>query len=225
MRKYRLLSILIIAITFLIVNCTKEGPQGSQGPQGPQGLVGPAGPTGGQGNTGPAGPQGPVGPTGPQGPQGPQGPAGPAGSANVIYSAWMTTGSLSWADTALTGFGTASRANVMTASVTAAIVNNGVVLGYWQNTGNTFTLPTSFPGGGGIQQLATSAYVGRVMFYLADLSDSDASGSSPIGSVRYVIIPGGVGGGRFSVQQLQSMSYNQILQTFNIPADGSNINQ
>src|SRR5258705_7467572 len=99
MRKYRLLSLLIISITFLIVDCTKEGPQGAQGPTGAQGPLGPVGPQGLVGPAGPQGIQGPLGAQGPQGPQGAQGPQGPAGTANVIYSTWATLSS--WADSVI----------------------------------------------------------------------------------------------------------------------------
>lgn len=50
------------------------------------------------------------------------------------------------------------------------------------------------------------------------------------GKVRYVIIPGGVLGGRsapgqtvkYSYEQLKEMSYDEIVKVFNIPATGSN---
>src|SRR5690242_16273859 len=84
MRKFRLLTILLLAVAFIAVNCTKEGPEGpagATGPQGPAGVQGPAGPAG------PAGPNGPAGPTGPQ---------GPAGTANVIYSPWTDFVGATW---------------------------------------------------------------------------------------------------------------------------------
>ncbi len=49
-----------LATLFLMISCTKEGPQGPQGD------------------------------TGPQGPQGAAGPQGPTGAANVIYSNWLS---------------------------------------------------------------------------------------------------------------------------------------
>lgn len=59
MRKSSLLSCFLIASTFILINCTKEGPEGPAGPQGPQGNAGV------------------------QGPAGPQGPIGISGNANV----------------------------------------------------------------------------------------------------------------------------------------------
>jgi len=48
---------------------------------------------------------------------------------------------------------------------------------------------------------------------------------------RYIIIPGGVAGGRFvsgaaagyTVDQIKSMSYQQITSLLNIPSTGTNI--
>jgi len=42
MRKFRLLSLLLVTIAFLAVNCTKEGPEGPAGAAGPQGPAGTA---------------------------------------------------------------------------------------------------------------------------------------------------------------------------------------
>jgi ABC-type amino acid transport substrate-binding protein len=79
MRKFKSLSLLLLASAFILVNCTKEGPEG---PAGATGAQGPAGATGGAGAAGATGATGPAGATG---------VAGPAGSANVIYSAWVTS--------------------------------------------------------------------------------------------------------------------------------------
>ncbi len=79
MRKFKSLSLLLLASAFILVNCTKEGPEG---PAGATGAQGPAGATGAAGAAGAAGATGPAGATG---------VAGPAGTANVIYSAWVTS--------------------------------------------------------------------------------------------------------------------------------------
>ena len=87
MRKLTSLSLLLLAISFIVVNCTKEGPQG---PAGATGAQGPGGATGATGSL-----------------VVPvllarkallvQGPQGPAGTANVIYSNWFTIAN--WIDT------------------------------------------------------------------------------------------------------------------------------
>ena len=59
MRKYTTTALLLFALTYVFVACSKEGPEGPPGPQGPQGNPGIQGATG------------------------PQGPIGVAGNANV----------------------------------------------------------------------------------------------------------------------------------------------
>ena len=107
MRKFRHLSSFLLAITFIVVNCTKEGPQG---------------------------PAGAIGATGGTGPTGPVGPQGPAGTANVTYSAWYSG---TWKTLAIPGpdngfsIDTFIRA---APSVTQTIMDNGVVLGYMRGS-------------------------------------------------------------------------------------------
>ena len=198
MRKFRLLSLLFLAITFIAVSCTKEGPEG------PAGATGPQGPTGANGANGPAGPTGPTGPQGPTGPVGPQGPAGPAGTANVIYSSWFPILGTDW-----TGSGTANQSYTLTApGVTQAIRDNGVVLVYV--TTFDFYLPAT------VGQILLRAYRPSSAFTLITIN------------VRYVIIPGGVAGGRtigkaaeingqvYTESQLKAMSYQQVCSLLKI---------
>lgn len=222
MRKFRLLSLLAIAITFLAVSCTKEGPEG------PTGATGAQGPTGATGPAGPAGPTGPTGPAGPTGPTGPQGPQGPAGTANVIYSSWAAPGS--WADTSLSTFGTVSRSIRTAPGVTQAILDQGIVLCYFNagGSGTIFQLPWSLAYLGNAVQLHFALTVGKVIFYIADLNDGNASGLFVTGPLRYVIIPGGVAGGRmaeksceingrvYTESQLKSMPYADVCRLLRI---------
>src|SRR6476620_8000639 len=116
MRKFRLLSLLLLALTFILVNCTKEGPEG------PVGATGPQGPAGSNGTPGATGPTGPAGPTGPVGPQGPQ---GLPGTANVIYSSWFNFAPTDWADSSMVNLGTAKRAIKTAPSATQGVLDNG----------------------------------------------------------------------------------------------------
>ncbi len=222
MRKFKLLSLLALAITFLAVSCTKEGPEG------PTGATGAQGPTG---NTGPAGPTGPSGPTGPAGPTGPTGPQGPAGTANVIYSAWFTVST--WATPGLSLSN--SSADLAAPGVTAAIINNGVVLVYGQFTGDggvTRPLPTTLNyGTPPTNSIGTWGYLiptaGTIRLTL-NWATTTVGTPSAGNQFRYVIIPGGVAGGRFSEKaaeirgqvytesQLKAMSYQQICSLLNI---------
>lgn len=227
MRKFRLLSLLALAITFLAVSCTKEGPEG------PTGATGAQGPTGANGPTGPAGPTGPNGPAGPTGPTGPQGPAGPAGTANVIYSAWLSDASAAnWADTAISLLGTVvRRRNLPAPGVTQAILDQGVVLAYGRGgvTNNQpWPLPITFTYGGAPMIMGFLPSLGRLVMTITVPTTGIAPSVFWGGDFRYVIIPGGVAGGRtaekaceingqvYTESQLKGMSYAQLCSLLRI---------
>lgn len=226
MRKFSSLSLLLFSLAFIAISCTKEGPEG------PAGATGPQGPAGANGGVGPAGP---TGPTGPQGPTGPTGPQGPAGTANVIYSAWISdAAAANWADTAMTLYGTVvRRRNVTAPGVTQAIIDQGVVLAYARGSavgaGNApVVLPFSFFFTPSTLQLAYLPAPGRVIFLITNLSTGVAPNVFWGGDFRYVIIPGGVAGGKttglggtnYTADELKKMSYQQISTLFQLPADG-----
>jgi hypothetical protein len=122
--------------------------------------------------------------------------------------------------------------------ITTSILNNGVVISYLGvvTGGNVTTGPYDFP------FFCTSCapsmiifqalpQVGKVIYYATN-STGTLTGFSDGGySTRYVIIPGGVSGGRMNsgpaaghtVEELRAMSYQQIAQLFNIPPTGTNI--
>lgn len=221
MRKFNFISLFALAFTFLAVSCTKEGPEGPAGSTGPQG---PAGSNGAPGATGPAGPQGPAGPAGPAGSTGATGPQGPAGTANVIYSAWFPIAGADW-----TGTGTTNQSYILTApGVTQAIRDQGVVLVY--ATYNNLVRPLPFNDGTTATPIVFDFYlpatVGQIL--LRAYRPSSAFTLIPI-SVRYVIIPGGVSGGRgaekmaeikgdlYTESELKGMTYAQICSLLNLP--------
>lgn len=250
MRKVRFLSLLLLAIAFIMVNCTKEGPEGPQGPAGPQGATGatgpngatgpagPAGPTGPQGATGatgpqgPAGPQGatgpqgpagatgPAGPTGPQGPVGPTGPIGPAGpaggAANVIYTAWSTLAQ-AWRDSTIDGSLLKVNHKVVN-SLTSNILNMGEVLCYFQIPGdvNVFPMPYTSNAGGTANTMSYIPSLGKVIYTRFTHNNSGSVGVSSSLRFREVLIPGGLLGGRTSMD-LHNMTYEQVCQNFGIP--------
>lgn len=227
MRKFKLLSLLALAITFLAVSCTKEGPEG------PVGATGAQGPTGA---TGPAGPAGPTGPTGPAGPTGPTGPQGPPGTANVIYSPWTDFVSANW--TAVQNiFGLDQRRYPITApGATQVMIDQGVVLAFvrFAGVGNTtYQLPIveSIAGLGGTQHLQYVTTVGTITLKLLNSNGVGDPGTfGPPNQHRYILIPGGVAGGRgmntgkfaeingqvYTESQLKAMSYSEICRLLKI---------
>jgi len=200
MSKMRVLFLSIVSFVFILSSCTKEGPEGPQGGNGPQGPAGAPGAT------------------------------GATGTANVIYTSWFATSTLTWADSTHADFGTISRANRAAPGVTAAVVDNGVVLAYYRSTASGVTqLPYTLGTTANLSQYRNILRTGTITFFVANLTTGTATGVVPTGDFRYVIIPGGVAGGRlmsgaamgYSLDQLQWMSYEQVCKLFSIPADGA----
>ncbi|MBY0478725.1 MAG: collagen-like protein [Chitinophagaceae bacterium] len=236
MRRCFLSMTALLAVALFFSAC-----KGDTGAAGPQGIQGPAGP---QGQQGIIGPSGPVGATGPQGLQGPVGPQGPAGAlTNVIYSNWQTIAN--WADT--TGLyaggvnttGAAGRRGfVATNSVTANIVDQGIVISFFKQTAAAAasSMPTVLSGTNVYWSITLDLALrpGRVIYFASRLElgswAASENGRFESGQFRYVIIPGGTAGGRimngpaagYTVQQIKSMSYVQVAALFNIPENGTN---
>ena len=226
MRKFRLLSLLLLAIAFITINCTKEGPEG------PAGAAGAQGPAGGSGPAGPGGPIGPSGPAGPIGPVGPAGPQGPAGTANVIYTAWTNFNVANW--TAVQNiFGIDQRRYPIPApGITQTMLDNGVVIVYIKfsgvaNTAYPLPMVESIAGSGGLQNLQNINTLSTITlrFFNANGVGDPGTFGSP-NQWRYVLIPGGIAGGRsangsgpymgYTEQQLRAMPYSEICRIFNI---------
>jgi hypothetical protein len=247
MRSRRLLSVLLAALSIIIINCTKEGPQGPAGPTGPQGNPGLTG------ATGPAGPTGATGATGPQGPQGPAGATGPQGAAgtpaNVIYSDWMTSPYDS-RDTTIDG--TCLRIRHLDApSLTASILNNGIMITYFRvGSIGPYMLPYTSDAGGATNTINCIYNLNKIFVYRHTFNTCRFNSGIPESypgqpvlinlpqslEYRYVLVPGLVSGGRYasgepsvtvdgktySRNEIQQMSYQQICNTFRIPPTGTN---
>jgi Collagen triple helix repeat (20 copies) len=214
MRKFRILSLLLIALTFIIVNCTKEGPEGpagATGSQGPAGLNGTNGSTGPTGPTGPAGPTGPQGPTGPVGPTGPTGPTGPAGTpAQVTYSAWVTDPLAASRDTTVDG--TCLKVRTIAApSLSNAILTQGVMITYFRvGSIGPYQLPYISDAGGATNEVNCIYQLQKIHVYRHTFNTCRFNSGIPESfpgqpvmvnlpqslEYRYVLIPGLIGGGR-----------------------------
>jgi hypothetical protein len=223
MRKYRSTCLLFISILF-IVSCTKEGPEGPVGATGPQGATG---------STGPAGAAG---------------PQGAQGQTTVVYSAWVTSTAVNWVanNSSVTGAFDALAMYKRTApSLTQAIIDNGAILCYMKGTAaNASGLAPNI-----VVQLPytyidddfedhydyTVPSPGNIYFTYKTGTSFAALDAAALGlfAYRYILIPGSVSGGRginsvttyegYTAEQLRGMSYSQLAQIFNIPAEGSNI--
>jgi hypothetical protein len=112
--------------------------------------------------------------------------------------------------------------------VTAAIITSGVVLSYTQLTGDgTTTRPlpaTTISGANAIIWNYVIPAAGTIRYTVIDPGAALAPSPSLLNQFRYVIIPGGVAGGKttgiggtnYSEQEIRSMSYAQVCKLFNI---------
>lgn len=214
MRKVKLLSLLLIGFSFILINCTKEGPQG------PAGVAGPQGPTGANGATGATGAAGATGGTGATG------ATGATGTANVIYSSWFSPATWNLE----TNFGIVERTYTMsTASLTQAIIDNGVVLVYMKFVGFSPAinqLPVYIADQDRSYLFRAQSGSIKGVYYLLANRTTDP-GIIPSGNqIRYILIPGGVAGGRgvnsekiaqikgqsYTETQLKGMSYTEVCK-------------
>lgn len=224
MRKFTSLSLLLLAISFIVVNCTKEGPEGPAGATGPQGPAGATGATGATGTTGATGPQGPVGPAGPQ---------GPAGTANVIYSAWTSFPLANWTDSTLFTIGLCKKVYMNAPSLTTSIMNSGVILVYIHYIGAPPIGPNLLPFFANSSNIMFG-YVptpNRMVLYNTNITGTGGVTVDPQIEFRYVLIPGVVSGGRganseiiaeinghtYTETELKTMSYAEICSLLHLP--------
>ena len=159
--------------------------------------------------------KGDPGPAGATGPAGPTGVAGPTGTANVIYSPW--------ANLTFTGSGTSWSAQITAAGVTQDIMDKGVVKTYFKFGTSVYE--------GNYSNITTGASI--YQFLSVGLINLRATFAANY-PWRYVIIPGGVAGGRTSnntdadtftfadgstmrKSELDKMSYEDVCSRFNIP--------
>ena len=157
--------------------------------------------------TGPQGPAGAAGPVGPAGPTGPQGPQGPAGTANVVYSRW-TNGS-AWTLDGTTGL---VFFNMSTTSLTQSILSNGIIHVYWAVLGDTAGHVRELPF---VESVGGTVYFHNPKYSVGNIRiEASNTSMAPSNRYRYILIPGGVLGGRSSID---FSNYREVLRELGIP--------
>lgn len=222
MRRYSLLLLVLAAIVFIGIDCTREGPEGPIGAQGPQG---PAGTPGAPGSAGTPGT-----------------PGAPGTPANVIYSNWVTS---PYASRDTTVDGTCLKLRHLDAPLlTSTILNNGVILTYLRiGSIGPYLLPYVSDAGGATNQVNAIYAVQKIFVYRHTYNTCRFTSAVPEAfpgqplminipqslEFRYVLIPGLVLGGRmaqganalyeggYTEAQLKAMTFEQIAQIYNIP--------
>jgi hypothetical protein len=152
----------------------------------------------------------------------------------VIYSAWATYAAPAWIDTTLYGL-QYRRAIQAAPSVTITNINNGVILcyvrpvSYGSNTISQmplqlfYTNTTSYE----LHQFLTD--LNKIIILFQNVNSGVIGNFSPTANqYRYIVIPGGVAGGRYAEKvaqikgqvytesQLKAMSYQQVCALLNI---------
>jgi hypothetical protein len=147
------------------------------------------------------------GDTGATGPAGATGATGAAGPDSVLHSAWLSLNTPFVSDDSL------YEESIAAAGITQDIIDNGAILAYLgfdDGSGGTQVLSAN---SGVFTDLQISYSVGAIQVLALD----DYSGVG----FRYVLIPGSIltgnsSGKKYTKQQVQSMSYQQVQKTFGL---------
>ncbi len=150
-----------------------------------------------------------------------KGDQGPPGTANVMYSAWVTTNP--WvASTTSAGSGKKTYYfDITAAGVTQQVLDQGTVIVFAKfiadpdGPGSIKQLPSIYYniGGADVQYRFQSALTLGKVRIICDIIPNGIPANT--NSVRYVIIPGGVSSGR----QInpRSLSYEELCKAYKIP--------
>lgn len=252
MKAKHILSVLSIAAIALITSCSK----GDKGATGPIGIAGAAGPQGLQGTIGQSGLVGPQGIVGPQGVTGPAAPATTVTYSSWATASWTVVSTTGQIRTRYTRPAPGITAASLSTNVILTYMRNpptltGALAGVAPSaniTGQVVPLPYSdanrveFPPSSGTFVNYTHEWVhalpatgGSINFeyriaggitWTVSVANFNSLGIE----YRYVLIPGGIAGGRFTngpaggynVDQVKAMSYEQVRTLFNIPENGTN---
>ncbi|PUZ24290.1 collagen-like protein [Chitinophaga costaii] len=185
-------SVTLFVCFLTIISCGKTGPEG------------------------PAGPQGTTGEKGDKGDTGEQGAIGATGTANVIYSNWVyaTNFNDSTIDNSVLKIG-----YVAAPSLTTNILNSGTVIVYFTYGGGTFVLPYTSNAGGKPNTISFTPMLKKILITRFTHDNTASVVLSTLLQYRYIIIPGGVSGGRQKdvFQNLDWHNYSQVKAFFGLP--------
>jgi hypothetical protein len=145
--------------------------------------------------------------------QGPAGPQGPAGTANVIYSTWKyaTNFNDSTIDNSSLKVG-----YVLAPSLSSTILNSGTVIVYFTYGGGTFVLPYTSNAGGKPNTISFVPMLNKILVTRFTHDNSNSVALSTLLQYRYVIIPGGVSGGRQATHPDYN-DYTAVCRYYHIP--------
>lgn len=155
---------------------------------------------------------GTTGPAGPAGPDGPAGPQGPVGTANVIYSSWVyaTNFKDSTVDNSLVKVG-----YVAAKSLSSTILSSGTVIVYFTFGAGNFVLPYTSNAGNKPNTIAFIPALNKIIITRFTHDNSNSVSLSTVLQYRYILIPGGISGGRGPLPDYND--YAAVCKYYNIP--------
>ncbi len=148
-----------------------------------------------------------------EGSTGPQGEEGPAGTANVIYSPWFLSTTMSWADSNMANYSNAKRAIHNAPGVTQAIIDQGIILCYTKGEAagaGPYQLPLLTANNYLVSFIPA---VSKIIFFTSKIGGGATNPFSSNYSFRYVLIPGGVTSGRKITGADKTIEINNTLYT------------
>jgi len=186
----------LLFISSLLFACSKEdGKDGAVGPMGPQGEQGVAGADGADGE---------------------QGEQGDTGTANVIFSEWVNTELGASIEVVSSSF------TISATNINASMLNSGTILVYGRRLelgegGNlVYQLPVVF-GASRQQSYYFRAQQGEIQItVVANEQGENVGDGSFLQQYRYVLIPGGVSTSGKSSLDYTKMTYEEVVERFNI---------
>ncbi len=199
----------ILFIATLFMSCSKN--DGEDGAIGPQGAQGPAGAMGADG------PAGAMGADGQEGAQGETGEQGATGTANVIYSDWIASelGSMPAAEE--------SEQLLVSLGLVDFNTDQDLIIVYGRRPTNAINndvrkLPFELFSQNEVYRFRLSeGFTFAALYVEAVTSDGGTNLFTYFDDYRYVIIPGGVSASGKSSIDYGKMTYEEIIEHFNIP--------
>jgi hypothetical protein len=145
--------------------------------------------------------------------RGPAGPQGPAGTANVIYSTWKyaTNFNDSTIDNSKIKVG-----YVAAPSLTSTILNSGMVMVYFTYGAGNFTLPYTSNAGSKVNTISYTPMLNKILITRFAHDNSNSVSLSTLLQYRYILIPGGVSGGRLATP-VDYSDYSAVCRYYGIP--------
>lgn len=209
----KIFGLAIMVFSLFVTSCAKDGEDGAMGPAGIDGIDGIDGTNGVDGTNGE------------DGADGVDGQDGEDGNANVIASDWFEP-----IESSFSVNNPRYKALPLATNVSSTIMEDGVILVYYDTDTNIYLLPNHvFALDGTILKSVDSNinHASRTIYVTIERSDSDLTTREylwdPSGPAygkgvrfRYVIIPSNATTGKMATIDFKKMSYEEVMDHFGL---------